>query len=538
MTSSFDKSHKSQNLKKKFYDFKNIYKIEDFFCFSDNNSYITLNGSRTKNKTKFEAFNTNEILMNFRKNISSYLIVKKHYESNSNKYFSLISKLKYFNDKKKNLSYSQNLLNDENLYLNEDHKMEKKGEIKEENKQLPLDYESYSNLKNSNENFIKCQFIIEDERFQKQVSKKMSLAQLERKFVKKYENNWQDAGQSKENIVEKLTKDFEDLLQKINTKAFFIKLPKNLKPSMQDFNDFYFFKEDEQHNEQKDHNSEIINIESKENEDTQFQKNKDLDDLLIDQMINSLNNYDKQAKIENNMEIDKNFILNLPNQQESERNKNKTLDNNESKKPENEEIKEDNNIIENKIEEKEKMVLEFIEKNSKEEILKNDSKADQENEKIKEDFIDSEQILLKKSKEENEAFVNEEDNNSFPISENHSRMALIEKLLNSKNIFNEDLSEMRAEHFNYPKIPEDLKFSDENEKEIFQKIFYWLYEVELQVEKDKNDIQNYERDYQMKFLDFLSLEKDPDENSKSSHGPSSSEEEEDEYDDENDSEEG
>lgn len=525
MTSYIDKSHKIQNFEKKFYDFKSIYKIEDFFCFSDNNSYITLNGSRTKNKTHFEGFNTNEIIMNFKKNISSYLIIKKHYESNSNKYFSLISKLKYFNDKKKNISYSNNLLNDENLFLNEDHKIEKKEKIMEENRQAPLDYESYSNLKNHKENFIKCQFIIDDEVFQKKFSKNMSLNQLERKIVKKYEKNWQH-NQKNDNFVEKLTKDFVDLMQKINSREFLIKLPKNMKPSMQNFNDFYFFKEDDE-----EHNEVMNIIESKRNGDSEFEENNDLDDLLIDQMINSISDNNEKIKIEKNLDLNMKIISDddnivISNRQENECKTINTL-----------EINNDSLLnIPNVYKEPENIKLEFIEKKAKEQLLRNDL-TDHNNEKmVKEDFLDSEHILIKKSKEENEAFANEENNLSH--MENHSKMALIEKLLNSKNIFNEDLSEIRSEHFNYPKIPEDLKFSDENEKEIFEKIFYWLYEVELQVEKDKNDIQNYEKDYHMKFLDFLSLEKDLDENSKSSHGPTSSENDEEDEDEENDSEEG
>ena len=115
-------------------------------------------------------------------------------------------------------------------------------------------------------------------------------------------------------------------------------------------------------------------------------------------------------------------------------------------------------------------------------------------------------------------------------------MDIIDRLLNSKDIFSEDLSDIRPQNIKYPEIPNDLKFNDENEKQIFHKIFYWLYEVELQVEKDKIEIESYERDYQNKFFEIL--KNDPIQNNNkevnSSAGSEEDEDEEDEDDEESD----
>ena len=63
-------------------------------------------------------------------------------------------------------------------------------------------------------------------------------------------------------------------------------------------------------------------------------------------------------------------------------------------------------------------------------------------------------------------------------------------------------------------------------------VFYWLYEVELQVEKDKSDIEHYEKDYQAKFLDYLKTDQQKTQNS-DSKSSFDSEAEDDEEEEEN-----
>lgn len=568
---------KNKDMKRNFYDFRNIYKIEDFFCFSDNSSYINLQGNNSKSKS---SLNSNQILSSFRKNISSYLIVKKHYESTSNKYFTLVSKLKSYQDKNKNSASLNRLLTDENNEQIIEEKNSHRNEVSINN-QLPLDFETFNNMKKSNEIFIKCDFIADHEGDQKRVVKKISLNKLESKFIKKYENLFNNPEKPKEHIIEQLTKDYEKIINKIQNTRFLVKYPKNMKPSMQDFNEYYFYSEEEnltpeikieERNFQEENKAiaeefffeEILKIPEDEiknneveNNNAEIEKEKIQEPINNQESINNKVNEEFQQKNEDNLsdkshsdsdedednydEEEEHYEPNshkvLEKMKKNINSKKKTKNNKKQPKPHI--LKKPNLNDENKTSEPNELISEkdIVSVSKSEKIVNFKDKNDEGEKEMNQNPNEVEDLLIKVANENKE----EEKENTFDANEikKSSKMNLIERLLVSNDIFSEDLSEMKPINFNYPKIPDDLKFSDENEKEIFQKIFYWLYEVELQVEKDKNDIQNYQQNYHMKFLDFLKNEQldkeeeDDEEESKSS-GSSFSENDEEDYESESD----
>ena len=140
-----------KDLKRNFYDFRNIYKIEDFYCFSDNNSCLSNyhpNTSRSQNST----FNSDKFISSFKKNISTYLIIKKHYESNTNKYFTLVSKLRHYKEQKRRKSLNNILINDDTFDESKENVIYREiNDTKKPQIQMPLDIMKYSEIKKINE---------------------------------------------------------------------------------------------------------------------------------------------------------------------------------------------------------------------------------------------------------------------------------------------------------------------------------------------------------------------------------------------------
>jgi len=518
--------------KRNFYDFRNIYKIEDFYCFSENNSYLNHHAytSRSPNTT----FNSNQILTSFKKNISTYLIVKKHYESNTNKYFNLVSKLKYYNEKRRRNSQSFNniLINDNVESMNEGHindKNAQRNELQKQQMQMPLDIMKFNELKKINEkNLVEFEFIIEEEGNQKIIRKKLDLNQLESKFLKKHENFLNNPDHSKEFIIENLAQNFEQLLKKIKFTPFFIKMPNHLRPLMQSFNDFYLYDENFIAEEPKKEQTKMPEKEEIASQEKKDNIEKQIDEMLIDQILSDVNEnqntkmsilptedlkFSGEKEEEESEEFEeKEEKLNLDSHKILKKIQ-KYLKKPETsmkqippppviprpssiKKKKKENFEETKNANENSEEKK-------METDKKMETGKNIEKQSEESKN--EAMFDSENHLLKITHESHEKDLEEEKKMMIPESLvlRTSKMEIIDKLLLSKDIFNEDLSELRPKNFEYPEIPKDLKFNDESEKEIFHKIFFWLYEVELQVQNEKSEIEQYEKDYQMKFLDFL-----------------------------------
>ena len=552
------RSEKNKDLKKNFYDFRNIYKIEDFYCFSENNSYITLqtNNHKSINSTTFNSY---QIVSSFKKSLSSYLIIKKHYESNSNKYFNLISKLKSYKEKKQKSDSLHNILINEisleNVIENSQENQEFKDSIEKPQIKMPFDIQSFNNLKKINEiNLVNFEFIIDSEGVQKKVNRKIDLNQLESKFLKKHEHFLNSSAHPKEEIIERLSQNFEGLLQKMKFTPFLIKMPKHLKPTLQDFNDFYTYQE-------KDSDSEKKEKIEKQNSEKQVEKQltkEEIDDIVIDQMLDNNNNEiienleKKEDEDEEESEIsdehdeeDGKIVINsqkVLKKMQKYLNKNQNIESSKAQKPNNQKLNRPKKI-KKKYERNEGNEIQDLQQNdinieknlNKSETIININEEKKKNRNNEDDFLESEKLIIQKTNDDKA--LNEEEKEIIPnLNVKKSKMDIIDRLLNSKDIFSEDLSDIRPQNIKYPEIPNDLKFNDENEKQIFHKIFYWLYEVELQVEKDKIEIESYERDYQNKFFEIL--KNDPIQNNNkevnSSAGSEEDEDEEDEDDEESD----
>lgn len=496
-----------KDLKRNFYDFRNIYKIEDFYCFSDNNSYFSNlhpNTSRSQNST----FNSDKFISSFKKNISTYLIIKKHYEANSNKYFTLVSKLKHYKEKKRRKSLNNILINDDTFdeanEIKENVTYRGKNEKKKVQIQMPLDIMKYSEIKKINErNLLDFEFIIEEDGDQKKVRKKINLNHLESKFLKKHEGFLNNPEYSKEYIIEQLSHDFEKVLEKIKFIPFFIKMPKHLRPLMQSFNDFYLY--DESYDPEKNQKP-VPNVQASEIDPSTKEKQENierqLDEVLIDQILqddaqNNLNETSQEN--DQNLNNEKNGEISDEDEDENEKDENPELNSRKvlkkmqkylDKKP----IKEPTSVNKAKAPQENLNQIKpppSIKKTEKIKPKQNSNQKFEENKdfieekkgesietpiqnKIEEnktdEMLESEIHLVKKSNEDYVKEIEEGDQLKKSTIVHKSRMELIDKLLESKDIFNEDLSELRPKNFEYPEIPKDLKFNDDNEKEIFQKV--------------------------------------------------------------------
>ena len=500
-----------KDLKRNFYDFRNIYKIEDFYCFSENNSCLSNyhpNTSRLQNST----FNSDKFISSFKKNISTYLIIKKHYESNTNKYFTLVSKLKYYKEKKMRKSLNNIFINDDTFdEANESKENVIYRELNDTKKpqiQMPLDIMKYSEIKKINEkNLLDFEFIIEEDGNQKKVRKKLNLNHLESKFLKKHEGFLNNPEHSKEYIIEQLSHEFEKVLEKIKFNPFFIKMPKHLRPLMQSFNDFYLYDESYEHEKNQNPPPDIQTSEiDPSNKEKQENIERQLDEVLIDQILqDDAQNNPNEMSQENDENINNEKDDEISDEDENEKEENPEINSRKvlkkmqkylDKKPIKEQTsvnktkipREDLNQIKpppsikktekiksehhskQKFEESKHEIADFIEE-KKEDIIENPMQIENKIEENKTDeMLESEIHLVKKSNEDSVKEIEDKNHPKKSIIVHRSRMELIDKLLESKDIFNEDLSDLRPKNFEYPEIPKDLKFNDDNEKEIFQKV--------------------------------------------------------------------
>ena len=331
-------------------------------------------------------------------------------------------------------------------------------------------------------------------------------------------------------------------------------MPKHLKPTLQDFNDFYTYQE-------KDSDSEKKEKIEKQNSEKQVEKQltkEEIDDIVIDQMLDNNNNEiienleKKEDEDEEESEIsdehdeeDGKIVINsqkVLKKMQKYLNKNQNIESSKAQKPNNQKLNRPKKI-KKKYERNEGNEIQDLQQNdinieknlNKSETIININEEKKKNRNNEDDFLESEKLIIQKTNDDKA--LNEEEKEIIPnLNVKKSKMDIIDRLLNSKDIFSEDLSDIRPQNIKYPEIPNDLKFNDENEKQIFHKIFYWLYEVELQVEKDKIEIESYERDYQNKFFEIL--KNDPIQNNNkevnSSAGSEEDEDEEDEDDEESD----
>lgn len=72
-------------------------------------------------------------------------------------------------------------------------------------------------------------------------------------------------------------------------------------------------------------------------------------------------------------------------------------------------------------------------------------------------------------------------------------MSIIDQLLEAKDVFDVDLSSLKPKPEKYPMIPTDIIFRSKEEKQIFEKLYNWLFEIEMDLNRERKEIQEQKR---------------------------------------------
>lgn len=503
--------------KQNFYKFQSFQKFDNFLLLS-NNSYLSY-PSNSKSELSFKN-DSEKILQLFKKNVASYLILKRHFDGKRN--FSKILHDFKLRNQVKALNNSE--ASSASLRKNDSPHYDIKNPLKNYTKELD-ESKMHPILTNEPSLYIKidCQLKCEQTEIPS-FPFKLNLNSLQKKFINKHAAFLNNEKIASELLISRLVDQFNIVLSQIQERKYGLNLPKYLKPMMEDFNDFYREKRKEDDEVEEE-------LKKNENESSNAMMLKiDIEDIFIDQILNNM----ESSLVEEKQE-----------EKEEQMSKKEEEDNEE----EEEEEEEENDEEESKKHQKSHKILKKMEKYlikkspptqnqqnvhnasaGNQQIERNNMHAQHEqingdlqnnivqheeesrNEGKQEELQNSMQEVVNNSLEEN----NKNDKNLVdelipPPQRDGSRMELINKLLESDDLYNEDLSVLKK-GLVYPQPPADIKFTNEIEKNIFNKIFHWLYEIEIQVEKDKRDIEYYEKEYQLKFKDHYQKYQEMDEN--------------------------
>lgn len=488
--------------KQNFYKFQNFQKFDNFLLLP-NNSYLSYS-SNSKSDFKNDS---EKILQLFKKNVASYLILKRHFDSKKN-FSKILHDFKLRNrGKLLNISETSSARKTDSFHYDPKNPLKNYTRELDESKMQPI-------MANDSPLYIKidCQLKCEQSEIQS-FPFQLNLNSLQKKFIQKHAAFLNNEKVASELLIARLVDQFNIVLLQIQEKRYGLSLPKYLKPMMEDFNDFYREK-------RKGEDEEELKQDENEKNSAMVLKT-DIEDIFIDQILNNM----ESSLVEEKKEEEISQKKEEDNGEEEEEEEEESIDNKKSHKM----LKKMEKYLQKKPSPSQNphnvsTRNQQIETNNTHAEHENKVEPDRENSNIQ----NQEESKNEEKKEELQNFIPEVLNNSFeenrknginlenedelfpPPQRDSSRMDLINKLLESHDLYNEDLSVLKK-GLVYPQPPTDIKFVNDIEKEIFNKIFYWLYEIEIQVEKDKRDIEYYEKEYQRKFKDHYQKYQEMDE---------------------------
>jgi len=460
------------------YDYKNIYTIEDLYLLSEGNSSL------------LSSFQNQSLDFPKKSEISSYLIMQKiARRDRKTKCQALLQKFKSnkisthslkFTEDKQTPSIIKNdqflTIQDENREKNKNKKKKtQKFTFKEEHQSIsePEPFKIEQNLQKHNSQKLKF------EKQEKKQKKKKKTSILDNKEFNKTEKVEQSSPKAS-----KMTK---TLIKKIHRHPFQLKNPRNRKALNQDFNDYY------DHYSDDDKDEATFSFSEEEEEEVEVEE---------DQLEEDQNN--KTPHTDN---------INAGSDSEEESGDDETDS--------------DENLLEEEVEGvvpsiRKEVSFHPSEKNSDKLLSPKKSRSIGRSKTINRSGTsiggkeDGKQVHV--NDEENEKNDNERKKsggNSIRSSIRSNSnvnpyIGVIEKLLKSQDIFNEDIEGMMGISHKTDLTKEmeiDLNFLGESERNIYKKIVDWNGYIEKLLKKDEKEIKRYEKKMQGIFHAMYEAEK-------------------------------
>jgi hypothetical protein len=146
----------------------------------------------------------------------------------------------------------------------------------------------YQNIPGNNNQRVNLPIKIEDgEGNMRDLSVKINTQNLERHLLQKYSNRLLQNQYDSSNIIKKMTKEYQELLNKLVNKSLVIRIPREFKVSLDDFNDYYTLKS-QQELEAEEEAKLKKEKEHKEKEEAQKTVEQELMTMIEEQVNNEV----------------------------------------------------------------------------------------------------------------------------------------------------------------------------------------------------------------------------------------------------------
>ena len=479
-----------------YYDYKSIFTVDDIYLQNDHSSLI----NPPNVNSNLSLASQSQLMALYKKNISAYLIMRKIAKKDSKTYHQLLQKLKHKSKQNDIISMSPYpILNMEDT-------------IKDNTNDYLLINDIVGGIikKNKKEHiniYIKespAEDVIQSEPDQrkkprKSIKKNKKQADNGNKSLNKQDlikQKMQITEPYKTKIIEKSaieSERIEAIMKKLKKRGFRLKNPKNHKPIMQDFNDYYCNYSDDDRQKDSEKDEELTPEEQ---------------DILLSQILQGSPDMKPEQSeenliedIENNHETSEDLVKSQDNDIDDIHNNDELLINSSSlsiKKEVSFHPSEKNSPISPHLSPKKSRSI------SRTKTLTS-NKTPQKND-VNEDIY-KDDVLKHKEEDKNGPYI-----------------GIIEKLLKSNDLFAEDIDGLMGVKKVNNKLPEDLKFIDENDKKIYEEIYKWSGHMDGLLKKDQKEIKRYKKKMEIMFQN-LNNEEQKIENSDES-GESSEEDEE------------
>eukprot|EP01017_Pseudomicrothorax_dubius_P037348 TRINITY_DN5464_c0_g3_i3.p1 TRINITY_DN5464_c0_g3~~TRINITY_DN5464_c0_g3_i3.p1 ORF type:complete len:499 (-),score=130.96 TRINITY_DN5464_c0_g3_i3:136-1632(-) len=419
-----EKQDQKQSMRKTFYDFRNIKRLSDIV--KDTAEKYPLNAQEEAERQKRHA--TDRLVQHFRDNLSSFLQYR-------------------------------------------DQKGAPKGRKTGTGPEVkPPGEEEDSNWQKIELNLI----LSDDEGNQHIVSKRVKPKKIADKFINHYAPVYDQNRANYAEMFENMTRDYQRFVEILRRKEFTIRVPKHLRPRLQDFNDYYQFIENPEEEKEWDFLErlgdsqiieQVITQEEALRKEDEFAPNpEDIDRLEAEG--------DFEADIANAGQFDQEFVnTNFEKQAENAEDIHIPLEklvNEDAESPPGD--KKDGGPVDNATPAR---------------TVRIDAASPRKNQESQPNSEQRRNSLLQSPGEEDELMKEIERQSDM-------NMKLIDKLLKAPNIFEVDLDSRRGPGLTNVKPP-DLNFEREEDKKVYTTIVNWLNKIEFDLKQEQRFLMMLEK---------------------------------------------
>lgn len=465
-----------------YYDYKNILNVDDIYIPNDPSSSLIKNSS---------LYSIKDPSLLYKKNISAYLIMKKITlkKNNPHKYRLLKEKLSKRQEKEPFLDEKSFIKREENIQdtVLESQKPMLKSSIKkpfqknqdyEENiviSEPDLRGKAFSipilipqTLKPENNKVRSNSIKKKKKEFQKETKKKNSINK---------DQNDDPKSKTFKTSPREISKNNKKSSKKNKKKPFRLKVPKHQRAMMQDFNDYYsHYSEDDK--------EDLISLVSQENSSEQMNSsNKSLSEKELTQEKNTLEDLSKNFDLES--EEDSENSLNTEEENDEE------IDDNAE---ENTKIHSGSDGVHLSL----KKEVSFQPGNEKIDTPRLSPKKSRSMNRSR--TISKGNSSQESSEKKESLSKTRENTHFFPTQPNNPYIGLIEKLLESNDLFSEDIEGMMGIKQPDIVLPEHLNSLGEVERKIYEKVYKWNFQMEALLKKDGKEIRKYQKKLDNMFI--------------------------------------